>query len=237
LQEIYTPTKLNSSKIYKATELNTGILINNGKGNFKFTPLPRIAQIAPSFGIDLSDFDGDGNLDIYMVQNFYGPEPETGHMAGGLSQLLQGNGNGSFTPISPEKSGLVVFEDTKSLTRKDLNGDGWDEYVVGVNNGNLKVFENINSTDNKILSINLRGVAGNTTGVGSFVSAKVSDGTVRVAEVYSGSGYLSQNPPTISFATKASDKVTEVSVAWPNGKESVTKISEGSSTIEIKQPE
>jgi len=158
-------------------------------------------------------------------------------MAGGLSQLLQGDGKGSFTPISPEKSGLVVFEDTKSLTRKDLNGDGWHDYVVGVNNGNLKVFENINTTDNEVLSINLKGVAGNTTGVGSFVTAKISDGSLRVAEVYSGSGYLSQNPPTISFATKSSEKVTEVSVAWPNGKESATKISEDSSTIEIKQPE
>ena len=37
LQEIYTPNKLDNSKIYKATELHTGILINNGKGNFKFT--------------------------------------------------------------------------------------------------------------------------------------------------------------------------------------------------------
>ena len=81
-RKIYTPTKLDNSKIYKATELQSGILINNGEGNFKFNPLPKIAQIAPSFGIDLSDFDGDGNLDIYMVQNFYGPEPETGHMAG-----------------------------------------------------------------------------------------------------------------------------------------------------------
>ena len=77
-----------------------------------------------------------------MVQNFYGPEPETGHMAGGLSQLLKGDGKGSFTPISPEKSGLVVFEDTKSLTRKDLNGDGWNDYIIGVNNGNLKIFTN-----------------------------------------------------------------------------------------------
>ena len=237
LQEIYTPTKLDNSKIYKATELQSGILINNGEGNFKFNPLPKIAQIAPGFGIDLSDFDGDGNLDIYMVQNFYGPEPETGHMAGGLSQLLKGDGKGSFTPISPERSGLVVFEDTKSLTRKDLNGDGWNDYIVGVNNGNLKIFTNDNATGNRILSINLKGIAGNTTGVGSIVTAKISDGSVRVAEVYSGSGYLSQNPPTISFATKASDKVTEVSVAWPNGKESVTEISEGSSMIEIKQPD
>jgi len=31
--------------------------------------------------------------------------------------------------------------------------------------------------------------------------------------------------------------VTEISVSWPNGKESVTEISEDSSIIEIKQPE
>ena len=100
-------------------------LINDGTGKFEFSPLPRIAQIAPGYGVELFDYNGDTNLDIYMVQNFYGPEPETGHMAGGLSQLLTGDGKGNFEPVSPQESGLVVFEDTKSLTRKDLDGDGY----------------------------------------------------------------------------------------------------------------
>ena len=73
-----------------------------------------------------------------MVQNFYGPEPETGHMAGGLSQLLTGDGTGNFKPVSPEESGLVVFEDTKSLTRKDMDGDGWKDLIIGVNNETSK---------------------------------------------------------------------------------------------------
>ena len=125
-----------------------------------------------------------------MVQNFYGPEPETGHMAGGLSQLLTGDGTGNFKPVSPEESGLVVFEDTKSLTRKDLDGDGWKDLIIGVNNGNIKVFKNHNSGTNKNAIISLAGKIGNSSAIGARVTAQYNDGSSRVRELQAGSGYL-----------------------------------------------
>jgi len=68
--------------------LESGVLLNDGHGHFTFHPLPRIAQVAPSYGAALADVDGDGKLDLYLVQNFFGPQRETGRMDGGVSLLL-----------------------------------------------------------------------------------------------------------------------------------------------------
>ncbi len=237
LQEIYTPKKLDDSKIYKATELRSGILMNDGKGKFEFLPLPRIAQIAPGFGIELFDYNGDRNLDIYMVQNFFGPEPETGHMAGGLSQLLMGDGKGNFEPISPKDSGLVVFEDTKSLTRKDLDGDGWPDLVVGVNNGNLKVFKNNSPKTKRSILVNLTGKKGNPNGIGSKITAHFSDGSTRIKELHAGSSYLSQNPSSIDITYSKEISLKSISVIWPDNGKSTHEIPKPEQvTINIKQP-
>ena len=50
VMEIYTPAKIQSSQEFVATELSSGIFVNQGSSGFDFQPLPRIAQIAPGFG-------------------------------------------------------------------------------------------------------------------------------------------------------------------------------------------
>ena len=90
----------------------------------------------------MCDVNGDGYLDLYVVQNFSGPQRETGYMHGGISQLLLGDGSGSFTPISSLESGLIVRGDATSLTINDLNGDGSPDFLIGVNNGNYELYIN-----------------------------------------------------------------------------------------------
>jgi hypothetical protein len=98
------------------------VLLNDGLGRFSFQPLPRLAQAAPAFGIALEDMDGDGHLDLLLAQNFYSPQPETGRMDGGLGLMLRGRGDGSFAPLWPDESGLVVVGDAKALVVVDFTG-------------------------------------------------------------------------------------------------------------------
>jgi hypothetical protein len=86
------------------------------------------------------DVDGDGNLDIFMVQNSFSPQPETGHFDGSMSLLLRGSGNGEFNPVWPSESGLIVPGDAKSVGVVDLNSDGRPDFIVGVNDGNVLCF-------------------------------------------------------------------------------------------------
>src|SRR6185369_8744905 len=115
LQDIYSPGLLAAVQRFEVNTLESAALLNDGMGHFTFRALPRLAQVAPAFGVALTDVDGDGKLDLCLAQNFLGPQPETGRMDGGLSLLLRGNGDGSFTPVWPNESSLVVPGDAKGL--------------------------------------------------------------------------------------------------------------------------
>ena len=62
--EIYTPQCLESAHRFAANTLASGVLLNDGTGRFEFHPLPRIAQIAPAFGVSVTEVDSDGLPDI-----------------------------------------------------------------------------------------------------------------------------------------------------------------------------
>ena len=71
LPEIYTEARLSDSEQFKATAFESGALINDGKGNFTFQPLPRFAQAAPGYGVVASDIDADGLVEVVAVQNMF----------------------------------------------------------------------------------------------------------------------------------------------------------------------
>src|SRR4029077_10063083 len=74
LAEIFTQDRLDQAQRFEVNTLESGVLINEGHFRFRFEPLPALAQIAPSLGVDVADVNQDGNLDIVMAQNFYGPQ-------------------------------------------------------------------------------------------------------------------------------------------------------------------
>ncbi|MGK0188931.1 MAG: hypothetical protein ACI9R3_004745 [Verrucomicrobiales bacterium] len=231
VQEIYTPASLESAEGFTATELSSGILINDGSGKFEFRPLPRVAQIAPGFGVIFSDVNGDTHSDLYVVQNFFSPQAETGHMAGGVSQLLLGDGKGSFAPVDAAVSGLMVSGDAKSLVQIDLNADGLKDFIVGVNNAPLEVFlNNGHSGDALPFTVRLSGKPGNLAGVGARVIF-TAEGITQVAEVFAGSGYLSQSSAALAFSGSPS----RIEVRWPDGETSVLENVEGN-RVDFVQP-
>ncbi|MFT4638139.1 MAG: hypothetical protein ACI8T1_001457, partial [Verrucomicrobiales bacterium] len=143
LADIYTPEKLEASVRLAANELASGILINDGQGRFTFAALPKRAQVAPCFGLTFLEANGDENVDLYLSQNFYGPQRETGRMAGGVGQLLLGNGDSTFTEMTPDRSGIVISGDGRAAVTLDYDGDGKDDIAVAVNNGLLRLFHSL----------------------------------------------------------------------------------------------
>lgn len=217
LADILGKERFKAAAYVETTVATTGILLNNGKGGFSFHPLPRLAQIAPCYGAAFADVDGDGRMDLYLVQNSFSPQPEAGRMDGGVSLLLTGNGDGTFAPIWPNQSGLVVPGDGKSVSAADLNNDGWIDFIAGVNNGEVVSFQNRGSKTNHTLSVRLEGKPGNLTGIGSRITLLLDDGTKQVAEIFGGSGYLSQSQAVACFGLGAERRPKAIEVRWPGG--------------------
>jgi hypothetical protein len=104
--------------------------------------LPVEAQFAPAFGICVGDFDGDGNQDIFLAQNFFRVRPEESRYDGGVGVLLKGNGKGEFSALSARESGIQMFGEQRGCAAVDFDGDGKIDLVVTQNNGATKVFRN-----------------------------------------------------------------------------------------------
>ena len=226
LTEIYSDQALDTAKRFEANTLSTSLLINDGQGKFTVKPLPELAQIAPGFGVVATEVNGDGNADLYLVQNFFTPQRETGKMAGGLSVLLLGDGKGNFKPLWPNESGLVVPGDAKGLATMDFNIDGWVDFVVTNNNAHPQVFLNnyAAQTSNTAVTVSLVGSLGNRKGIGARVTLVSTSGQRQTAEVYAGGSYLSQSSSQLHFGSTEADPADQVEVRWPDGTTSTSSI-------------
>lgn len=132
LTDIYS---LEGTEKYQCTTLESGFLINDGKGHFTFQPMPRLAQISPIQGMVFGDFTGNGFPDLLIAQNFYNPQFETGPYSGGIGTMLANDGQGSFRQVHPRESGILLPGDPRNLHLVDLDGDSLKDLVCPLNNG------------------------------------------------------------------------------------------------------
>ncbi len=139
VDDIFSPQQREGAVQKEVYDLNTSVLINNGKGKFEIRPLPKIAQFAPTYGLLVKDFDGDGNLDILTGGNLFGVKPEVGRYDANYGLLLSGTGDGSFKPVLSKESGFFVKGQVRDLV--DIKVGNKELILVGKNDEQMQVFE------------------------------------------------------------------------------------------------
>lgn len=216
LEKIYPSQQLEQAQRFSATTLESVLFLNRGDATFEVRKLPRIAQVSPGFGVAMEDVDADGNLDLYLVHNFWTPQIETGRMDGGLSQLLLGDGTGRFDPVPPRRSGLLVPGDAKALVSTDINRDGRVDFIVAGNASYLQVFENRVANSASSL-IDIRPLAQGKPVPGARIEVAFQSGRTAVRETYAGSGYLSQSSEKLIFGRPGGDPPLAIRIRWSDG--------------------
>lgn len=98
----------------QATYLQSAYVENLGKGQFRLSPLPRLAQESPVYGLVAHDFTHDGKLDVLLTGNFYPNEVNMGRQDASVGLLLEGDGRGRFTPKTTRTSGLLINGDART---------------------------------------------------------------------------------------------------------------------------
>ena len=230
LSDLYAGT-INKAQKFEANTLESGILLNDGKGKFEFRVLPAMAHLSPVNGIAISDFDGDGSLDLFLAQNSHAPQVETGRMDGGNGALLRGNGDGSFSEVRADQSGLIVPGDAKAVVLTDLNGDAWPDLVVAMNGSEALAFEQAPPGGSKLMVVDLRGA--DARRIGAFLTMELDSGKKLSKEVYAGGGYLSQSSININFVVPEGEIARALIVRWGDGKLTRKEVGEGESKIKV----
>jgi hypothetical protein len=237
LPSIVTQEFLQAAHRFEATEFRSGVFLSQPEGGHRFVPLPRLAQIAPLQGMATGDFNGDGYLDIYTLQNSYAPAPVVGRFDGGLSQYLEGDGKGGFTAAAHRISGLVVPGDAKALGMLDFDEDGWADFLVTRNSQTSLAFRNQGAPGGRPLRVTLRGPRGNNGGIGARVRLELADGSSVMNEVNAGSGWLTQAGPSLFFGYAEGNPPKLVEVKWPDGQVSRQPMREGQPVVAIEAPQ
>jgi len=234
LGEILGDEKLRDAERFAATEFSSGVFLSDANGNYRFTPFPRIAQIAPVQGLVAADLDGDGHPDVCLAQNSYSPIPSVGRFDGGLGQVLRGDGRGGFTAVAVAESGLSIPGDARALVTLDIDGNGAPDLMATRNQGSALVFQNNAGKGRHWLNVRAKGPAGNPAAIGARIVLELSDGARQTVELAAGSGYFSQSAAVATFGWLERSPPRRLSVRWPDGHESVHPVPARSATVMVE---
>lgn len=211
LEEVIGPRLADANKL-TANHLEHTLFLNRGN-NFKVTPLHSYAQFAPAFYAGISDFDGDGNEDVFISQNFFASQIETNRSDGGRGLWLKGDGKGNLTPIPGHKTGIKVYGDQRGAALCDYDQDGRVDLAVSQNGAQTKLYHNIGGKPG--LRVQLNGPNNNPQSIGAKIRLVYEDGLGPVREIQAGSGYWSQNSAVQVMGLEKQPK--GIWVQWPNG--------------------
>jgi len=178
----------------------------------------------------VGDYDGDGNEDLFLSQNFFGTDLETGRYDAGRGLWLRGDGKGGMAPVAGQESGVKVYGEQRGAALCDYDEDGRVDLVVSQNGAETKLYRNVRGKAG--LRVRLVGRGNNGNGIGAVVRLGAAGKWGPAREVHGGSGYWSQDSavPVMSAGTGAA---TEIQVRWPGGIVTTHAIPAGAREIRV----
>ena len=188
--------------------------------------------MAPVFGINVADFDGDGIEDLFLAQNFFAQQRETPRSDGGRGLLLKGKGTGEFNPMSGAQSGIFIYGEQRGSAIADYNQDGKIDLVVTQNGSLTHLYRNQKAKTG--LRVKVNAGPANPTGVGAQVRLVFTDGTKgAVRPITAGSGYWSQDSATQVLGYKK--PVQHLEVRWPDGQITLESVEKEAKEITVER--
>jgi enediyne biosynthesis protein E4 len=115
LDKLFTTEQQKGMDIYTTRFFESGILLNEGNGAFRFVPFPEKAQLSNINDMVIDDFDKDGIKDILFCGNSNDAAVMVGNYDAAAAALLQGNGKGTFSVMPHTVDGLKVRGESRKM--------------------------------------------------------------------------------------------------------------------------
>lgn len=227
VQDVIGPALANASTL-DVTTLEHMLFLNRGD-RFEARALPWEAQLAPSFYVGVADFDGDGNEDVFLTQNFFATRIDAERHDAGRGLWLRGDGTGNLTAVAGQESGVTVYGEQRGAALADYNGDGRVDLAVSQNGAETILYRNERAKPG--LRVRLVGPTTNPDAIGATIRLVYDGWRGPARELQAGSGYWSHN--AVVHVLGLQGEPTAVWVRWPGGAETQTPIEAGTSEVTI----
>lgn len=177
-----------------------------------------------SWGAVFEDLDHDGRRDLVVVNSALPGGPATQP-----ATVWRGVDGAGFQAVQTDLGWLPG----RALLAADLDGDGDLDLVVTGWESAPRLFENIGA-NGPWLSVALRGLTSNPTGLGARVTVQGADGVAQTRTVGTGGVVHSWGPDELHFGLGAAGPA-RVTVHWPSGGVQTVELAEVEMRVEIEE--
>jgi len=188
MSKILEDENLEDAILKSANWMKSSWIENLGGGKFEMHALPLESQLAPVYGIQTLDFDGNGYMDIILVGNDHGMEVQQGRADASVGLVMRNQSSGDFIPLSLDESNFFVGGDSRSLAGINISNKKIF-LIASQNKDSLRVFENLQITPVDIVTLNPNEVR---------CIIRYDDVGEQARNFYWGDGFQSQSSRTIS---------------------------------------
>lgn len=195
---------------------------NDGGGFFRDVTdearLGGVSQPYTGFGTSWFDYDGDGNLDLFIANGKVTPGDTAAFDYREPNQLLRGTPSGRYEDVSGRAgAALELLEVSRGAAFGDLDNDGDVDIVVVNNEGPAMLFRNDVGNARSWLVVDLcGGGVFDRSAIGSRVTVEAG-GRSFSRDVRPAYSFAVANDSRVHFGLGDAGSVDRLEVRWPDG--------------------
>lgn len=141
VQELFKKQGLDGAKVQQVNYLKSVVAVNDGKGKFSVSELPKEVQFSCVNAIAYTDLNNDGFEDLILGGNFWHFIPQLGRLDACRGTVLQNNGKGKFKYLPNKKTGYLAEGEVKQILKIRV---GNENFLLNLVNNNKPNFFKIN---------------------------------------------------------------------------------------------